>query len=54
MTALLAVRPIATQAEREACARLMVGRLENYLVQGRAEILLRKTAGPWSEFHAGG
>jgi ribosomal-protein-alanine N-acetyltransferase len=30
----------------------MVGRLENYLVQGSAEILLRKTAGPWSEFHA--
>lgn len=28
----------------------VIGELKNYLVPGYAEILLRKTAGPWSEF----
>jgi ribosomal protein S18 acetylase RimI-like enzyme len=32
----------------------VVGRLEDYLVRGSAEILLRKTTGPWGEFRSTG
>lgn len=31
----------------------VIGELKDYLVRGHAEVLLRKSTGPWAEFRKG-
>jgi ribosomal protein S18 acetylase RimI-like enzyme len=52
----LCVSSFNTGAQRfyAGCGYERIGEIRDYLVPGHSEFLMRKTVGPWSEFHRAG